>query len=70
MSLRMALQGQLSLLCTRGNVPTTVYADQQSKFKSMIKEFAVVVVDMDRAGDYVAQVDVKLQQIKEMYRSM
>ncbi len=58
------------MLCTRGNVLTTVYTDQQSTFKSMTKEFAGAVIYMDRAVDYVAQVDVKLQRIKEMYRSM
>jgi hypothetical protein len=33
--LGMALQGQLMVLHTRGYVPTVVYTDPQSAFKSM-----------------------------------
>jgi hypothetical protein len=70
MSLGMALQGQLALLRTRGFVPTVVYTDQHSSFRSMTQDFPGVEIDIGGAGDYVAKVDAKIRRIKETYRSV
>ncbi len=70
MSLGMALQGQLALLRTRGFVPTVVYTDPHSSFRSMTQDFPGVEIDIGGAGDYVAKVDAKIRHIKETYMSV
>jgi hypothetical protein len=68
--LGMALQGQLSVLRTRGYVPTVVYTDPQSAFKSMTQDFPGIEVDIGGAGDYIAKVDARIRRIKEMCRTV
>jgi hypothetical protein len=65
-----ALQGQLELLRSRGFIPTMVYMDPQSAFRSLTKQYPGVVVDVGSAGDYVSKVDDKIRHIKELYRSI
>jgi hypothetical protein len=68
--LGMALQGQLVVLCNKGYVPTIVYSDPQSAFKSMTQDFPGVEIDVGGAGDYVAKVDTRIRRIKETYRTI
>jgi hypothetical protein len=67
-NLGLALQSQLGLLRSRGYIPTLVYTDPQSAFKSMKQEFAGVEIDVGGANDYVSKVDAKIRRIKETYR--
>jgi len=66
MSLGMALQGQLSLLKSRGFEPRIVYTDPHSTFRSMTQEFPGTEIDVGGANDHVAKVDAKIRRIKEM----
>ena len=68
--LGMALQGQLDLLRSHSFVPTIVYADPQSAFRSMINMFPGVIIDVSGAGDHVSKIDAKIRRLKEMYRSV
>ncbi len=68
--LGMALQGQLALLGSRGFVPSIVYMDPHSTFRSMTQDFLGVEIDIGGAGDYVAKVDAKIRRIKETYRTV
>ncbi len=68
--LGMALQGQLALLGSRGFVPSIVYTDPHSTFRSMTQDFPGVEIDIGGAGDYVAKVDAKIRWIKETYRTI
>ena len=70
LDLGMALQGQMSLLRTRGFEPTIVYTDPHSTFRSMTQDFPGVEIDVGGAGDYVAKVDAKIRRIKETYRKV
>ena len=65
-----ALQGQLELLRSRGFIPTMVYMDPQSAFRSLTTQYPGVVIDVGGAGDYVSKVDAKIWCIKELYRSV
>jgi hypothetical protein len=65
--LGMALQGQLVVLCNRGYVPTIVYSDLQSAFKSMTQDFPGVEIDIGGASDYIAKVVARIRHIKETY---
>jgi hypothetical protein len=69
-TLGMALQGQLALLRSRGFVPSIVYTDPHSTFRSMTQDFPGVEIDIGGAGDYVAKVDTKIRRIKETYRTV
>jgi len=60
MALRMALQGQLALLKSRGFVPRIVYTDLHSMFRSMTQELPGTEIDVGGAGNHVAKVDVKI----------
>jgi hypothetical protein len=51
-------------------VPTIVYADPQSAFRSMTNMFPGVIIDISGAGDHVWKVDAKIRRIKELYRSV
>jgi hypothetical protein len=64
------LQGQLELLRSRGFIPTMVYTDPQSAFRSLTTQYPGVVIDVGGAGDYVSKVDAKIWRIKELYRSV
>jgi hypothetical protein len=66
----MALQGQLALLRSRGFVPSIVYTDPHSTFRSMTQDFLGVEIDIRGADDYVAKVDTKIRRIKETYRTV
>jgi hypothetical protein len=68
--LGMVLQGQLTVLRTRGYVPTVVYTDPQSAFRSMTQDFPGIEMDIGGAGDYVAKVDARIRRVKEMYRTV
>jgi hypothetical protein len=68
--LGMALQGQMVVLRNRGYVPTIVYSDPQSAFRSMTQDFPGVEIDVGGAGDYVAKVDARIRRIKETYRTV
>ncbi len=68
--LGMALQGQLTVLRIRGYVPTVVYTDPQSAFKSITQDFPGIEIDIGGAGDYVAKVDAHIRRVKEMYRTV
>jgi ribonuclease HI len=70
MSLDMALQGQLSLLKSRGFESRIVYTDPQSTFRSMTQEFLGTEIDVGEANDHVAKVDVKIRRIKETTRKV
>ncbi len=59
-TLGLALQGQLALLRSWGFVPTIVYTDPHSTFRSMTQDFLGVEIDIGGAGDYVAKVDAKI----------
>jgi hypothetical protein len=65
-----ALQGQLELLHSRGFIPTMVYTDPQSAFRSLTTQYPGVVIDVGGAGDYISKVDAKIRRIKELYRSV
>jgi hypothetical protein len=65
-----ALQGQLELLRSRGFIPTMVYTDPQSAFRSLTMQYPGVVIDVGGAGDYVSKVDAKIWCTKELYRSV
>jgi hypothetical protein len=66
-TLGLSLQSQLKLLRSRGFIPTLVYTDPQSTFKSMKQEFAGVEIDEGGAKNYVSKVDAKIGRIKETY---
>jgi hypothetical protein len=66
----MALQGQSALLHSRGFIPSIVYTDPHSTFRSMTQDFPGVEIDVGGAGDYVAKVDAKIRRIKETYRTV
>ena len=68
--LGLALQGHLSILRERGFIPTVVYADPQSAFRSLTGSFPGVVIDITGAGDHVPKVDAKIRRIKELCRSV
>jgi hypothetical protein len=68
--LGIALQGQLELLRSHSFVPTIVYVDPQSAFKSMTTMFPGVILDVGGAKDHVCKVDAKIRRIKELYRSV
>jgi hypothetical protein len=70
LDLGMALQGHMSLLRSRGFIPTIVYTDPHSSFRSMTQDFPGVEVDIGGAGDYVAKVDAKIRRVKETYRKV
>jgi hypothetical protein len=70
MMLGMALQGQLALLRSRGFIPSIVYTDPHSTFRSMTQDFPGVEIDVGGTGDYVAKVDAKIRRLKETYRSV
>ena len=70
MSLCMALQGQLSLLKSRGFQPRIVYTDPHSTFRSMTQEFTGTEIDVSGANDHVAKVDAKIRKIKETARKV
>jgi hypothetical protein len=70
MSLGMALQGQLSLLKSRGFQPRIVYTDPHSTFRSMTQEFPGTEIDVSGAYDHVAKVDGKIRRIKETARKV
>jgi hypothetical protein len=59
--LGMALQEQMVVLRNRGYVPTIVYSDPQSAFRSMTQDFPGVEIDVGGAGDYVAKVDARIR---------
>jgi hypothetical protein len=63
----MALQGQLTLLPSRGFVPTRVHVDPQSAFQCLTTKFENVTIDVGGATDYVPKADAKIRQIKEIY---
>jgi hypothetical protein len=65
-----ALQGKLELLHSRGFIPTMVYTDPQSAFRSLTTQYPGVVIDVGGAGDYISKVDAKIRRIKELYRSV
>jgi hypothetical protein len=70
MSLGMALQGQLSLLKSRGFQPRVVYTDPHSTFRSMTQEIPGTEIDVSGAYDHVAKVDGKIRRIKETARKV
>jgi hypothetical protein len=70
MSLGMALQGQLSLLKSRGFQPRIVYTDPHNTFRSMTQEFPGMEIDVGGANDHVAKVDAKIRRIKETARKV
>jgi hypothetical protein len=70
LALRMALQGQLAVLRSKGCIPDIVYTDPQSLFQSMTRNFPGVAIDVGGMGDYVAKADAKIQRIKYTYRKV
>jgi len=68
--LRMALQGQLELLYSKGFKPIRMYVDPQSALKSLETKFPSVSIDVAGAKDYVPKADIKIRRIKEHYRSI
>jgi hypothetical protein len=68
--LGMTLQGQLDLLQSHGFIPTIVYTDPQSAFRSMTNMFPGVIIDISGAGDHVWKLNAKIRRIKELYRSV
>jgi hypothetical protein len=70
LALGMALQGQLAVLRSRGNVPELVYTDPQSSFKAMTQDFPGVTIDIGGMGDYVTKVDAKIRRVKDTYRKV
>jgi hypothetical protein len=68
--LGMGLQGHLMTLWSRGFEPTIVNADPHSTFRSTQRDFPGVEVDVGGARDYVPKVDVKIRQLKEVYRAV
>jgi hypothetical protein len=68
--LSLALQWQFELLHSRGFIPTMVYMDPQSAFRSLMTRYPGVVIDLGGAGYYISKVDAKIRRIKELYRSM
>jgi hypothetical protein len=65
-----ALQSQLELLRSRGFVPTIVYTDPQSAFKTLTTKFENMVIDTGGAGDYVPKADVQIKRIKQIVRGV
>jgi hypothetical protein len=47
-----------------------VHTDPQSSFKAIATNFENVVIDVSGAGDFVPKIDVRIRQIKEVYRSV
>jgi hypothetical protein len=65
--LGMTLQGQLTLLRSRGFILTVVHTDPLSAFCALTTQFPGVVIDIGGAG---GKVDAKLQHIKELNQSV
>ncbi len=70
MPLGMTLQRRLALLRTQRFVPTVVYTDPHSTFRSMKQDFPGVEIDKGSAGDHVAKVGAKIHCTKETCRSV
>jgi hypothetical protein len=68
--LGLGLQGQLSLLRSRGFQPTVVYVDPQTGFQAIKNLFPGVLIDDSGAADNVPKVDVKIRRLKEIYRAV
>ena len=66
----LALQGHLSILRTKGFIPTIVYTDPARGFAGLIGAFPGILVDTSGAGDNVPKVDAEIRRIKELYRSV
>ena len=66
--LGLGLQGHLSILRSKGFVPTIIYTDPAKGFTGLVGAFAGVLVDTSGAGDNVPKVDAKIRRIKELYR--
>jgi hypothetical protein len=66
--LGLGLQGHLSILRTKGFVPTIIYTDPAKGFTGLVGAFQGVLVDTSGAGDNVPKVDAKIRRIKELYR--
>jgi hypothetical protein len=69
-SLGEALQSQLEILRECDFTPNMVYVDPASALMSLRGQFPGVVVDPSGAGDHVPKVDIRIRQIKEMYRTV
>jgi hypothetical protein len=66
--LGLGLQGQLSLLRSRGFQPTVVYVDPQTGFQAIKNLFPGALIDDSGAADNVPKADVKIRRLKEIYR--
>jgi hypothetical protein len=69
-SLGEALQDQLNLLRELSFQLNLVYIDPASGLMSLCTQFPGVVIDPCGAGDYVPKIDIRIRQLKEMYRTV
>jgi hypothetical protein len=68
--LGLGLQGQLSLLRTKGFQPTVVYIDPQMGFQTIKNLLPGVLIDDSGAEDNVPKVDIKIRSLKRKYRAV
>ncbi len=56
----LAPQGHLSVFHSRDFMPTIVYVDPHSTFKSITQDYHGIEIDVGGVGDYVVKVDAKI----------